>query len=193
MSVWPSDGTHYPVVLVDPPRSYYGDPDKDQAAGKHYACLSPGEIYALPVRNLLLPKSVLFVWATSPLLHIAIREIEAWGLYYRGIAFDWCKTGKASGKPINGQGVRPSLIKHAGELVLWASPMALGRPLPLKSENVASWVLEPRPGNVHSRKPETVQDRIETLVDGPYCELFARRHRPGWDCFGLEVDKLLDR
>jgi N6-adenosine-specific RNA methylase IME4 len=177
----------YPVVLADFPWKYYGSPTKDQAAGKHYNCLTDEEIFNLPVRDVLLPKSILFVWATGPKLDVAIEAIKRWNLYYRGIAFDWCKTTQ-DGKPINGQGGRPSLIKHAGELVLWASSQARGRPLPIKDEGMASWVFEPRPDNVHSRKPEAVQDRIEQLLDGPYLEIFARRRRPGWDAFGDELD-----
>lgn len=176
----------YPVALIDVPWSYYGDPNKDQACGKHYPCLTDAEVYALPVADLLLPRSILFVWATSPRLDMAIDAIRAWGLHYRGIAFDWCKTNR-EGKPINGQGARPSLIKHAGELVLWASPIKKGRPLPVKDEGMASWIFEPRPNNRHSQKPETVQDRIERLLDGPYIELFARRKREGWDCYGNEL------
>lgn len=190
----------FPVAIIDVPWLHYGDPFKDQAAGKHYDCIADEEVFKLPVADVLLPRSILFVWATSPRLDMAIDSIRAWGLHYRGIAFDWIKTNKA-GKPINGQGVKASLIKHAGELVLWASFMKKGRPLPLKDEGMPSWIDEEldeydfdvavpasRPGNVHSKKPEEVQDRIERLLHGPYLEIFARRQRPGWECFGNEVN-----
>jgi N6-adenosine-specific RNA methylase IME4 len=39
----------------------------------------------------------------------------------------------------------------------------------------------------HSQKPELFYDLVEQLVDGPYCELFARRQRPGWTCLGDEM------
>lgn len=184
MSTLPTQ--QFPVVLSDFPWSYYGSPTKDQAAGKHYTCMTDEEIYAFPMKSLLLLKSILFLWVTGPKLDVALKAIEKWGLYYRGVAFDWCKTN-SKGDPINGQGGRPSLIKHAGELVIWASPQKKGRPLPIKDEGMASWVFEPRPQNVHSRKPETVQDRIEKLLDGPYLELFARRERKNWTCWGNEL------
>ncbi len=41
----------------------------------------------------------------------------------------------------------------------------------------------------HSRKPEGIYKRIEALVPGPYCELFARHQRIGWDAWGDEVEK----
>lgn len=31
-------------------------------------------------------------------------------------------------------------------------------------------------------------DVIERVSPGPYLELFARRHRPGWDVWGNEID-----
>lgn len=189
----------FPVVIIDIPWQYYGDKFKPMAAGKHYDCMTDEEIYSLPVKDILLPKSVLFVWVTGPKLAVAINAIHRWGLHYRGIAFDWAKT-TAQGKFINGQGGRPSLIKHAGELVLWASPLAKGKPLPIKNEGMASWYIEeeieipipelipvPRPQNVHSRKPEEIQNRIEALLDGPYLEIFARRQRAGWECFGNQI------
>jgi N6-adenosine-specific RNA methylase IME4 len=43
------------------------------------------------------------------------------------------------------------------------------------------------PIQAHSQKPDAVYSRVEALVDGPYCELFARRPYAGWDCWGNEV------
>jgi N6-adenosine-specific RNA methylase IME4 len=34
-----------------------------------------------------------------------------------------------------------------------------------------------------------IHERIERLVAGPYCELFARQTRPNWDCWGNEIEK----
>lgn len=39
----------------------------------------------------------------------------------------------------------------------------------------------------HSGKPEAFQDLVETVSPGPYLEMFARRHRPGWTCVGDEL------
>lgn len=40
---------------------------------------------------------------------------------------------------------------------------------------------------VHSRKPACFRNIVERLYAGPYLELFAREHRPGWTCWGDEV------
>lgn len=176
----------YQVLLADPPWGYYGDQGKWGAAAKFYATMTPEEIAALPVQDWLEPKSVVFLWATSPRLDTAIDTLRSWGLTYRGIAFVWTKTRKSDGMPIGAQGVRPSIVKPTTEFVLAASTKEKGRPLPIADEGVPQVVLAPR--GAHSQKPEIVQDRIERLY--PYAsraELFARRRREGWDCYGDEI------
>jgi N6-adenosine-specific RNA methylase IME4 len=59
-----------------------------------------------------------------------------------------------------------------------------------KAKDVRRLVVDRR--REHSRKPDTVRDRIERLVDGPYLELFAREAKPGWDCWGDQL-ALFDR
>jgi N6-adenosine-specific RNA methylase IME4 len=45
------------------------------------------------------------------------------------------------------------------------------------------------PRREHSRKPDEIHDRIEALVPGPYCELFARAPREGWDVWGNQTER----
>ena len=104
----------FDVILADPPWSYYGSPTKDQAAGKHYRCLTPAELAALPVRELAAPRAVLFCWATGPKLAEAADLLRAWRFRYVGVAFVWVKT-RADGTPIAGQGIRPTLVKPTTE------------------------------------------------------------------------------
>ena len=59
-----------------------------------------------------------------------------------------------------------------------------GRP-ELLARNVRS-VIETRPTG-HSVKPGEFYDAFERLSPGPYAELFARRERVGWQCFGDEL------
>ena len=56
-----------------------------------------------------------------------------------------------------------------------------------KSRAVRQLIVEPV--REHSRKPDRVHDDIEAMFDGPYCELFARRRRAGWDSWGNDVDR----
>jgi len=177
----------FDVVLADPAWSYYGQQDKWSAAAKFYPTMTEEEISALPVRDLLFKHSVLFMWATSSKLDVALRVLHSWGLHFRGVAFTWVKTTQA-GKPIGAQGVRPSIIKPTCEFVLCGSPTAKGRPMPIADESIVHSVLAPV--REHSRKPDEVMDRIERLYpDARRLEMFARQSRVGWSAWGNEVGK----
>lgn len=175
-------GEQYDVVLADPPWSYYGQQDKWGAAAKFYPLMADADILALPIWKLLLPKSVVFLWATGPRLDFAVNCLSQWGLHYRGMAFVWVKT-KKTGEPIGAQGVRPSIVKPTTEFVLVGSSVAKGRPLPLADEGVPQVVMAPK--QAHSAKPIEVQERIERLYPNTKrIELFARSRRVGWDAWG---------
>lgn len=175
----------YQVVLADPPWSYSGAQAKWGAAAKFYDTMADEEIFEMPVAGLLDRRAVVFVWATGPKLHLAVAAIARWGLEYRGVAFVWVKT-RRDGTPIGAQGVRPSVVKPLTELVLVASNVATGRPLPLASEAVVQTVFAPR--GEHSAKPIEVARRIEALYpDATRLELFARTAHPGWDAWGTEA------
>jgi N6-adenosine-specific RNA methylase IME4 len=191
----------YKLVYVDPAWEYYGDPDKPQAAGKHYNTMPLDEMMALPVRQLIDEVGVVFMWATGPKLADAIDLLRAWGFHYRCIAYFWIKTTKA-GKVIEGQGVRPSFVKQLGEVVIVGSTEPQlgevvivgsteprGRTLPILTESQGQNIFAPRPDDEHSRKPEEARWRIDELYgDIPKIELFARCRYPGWDAWGLEAD-----
>jgi N6-adenosine-specific RNA methylase IME4 len=175
---------NYDVVLADPPWSYYGDPDKMAAAGKHYALMDQRAVEALPVRAIMAKQGALFLWATCPRLHFAIDAIRAWGLHYRGVAYVWIKT-RRDGVPIGAQGVTPTFTKPTTELVLAASTCKRGRPFPIHDLRQPQTVFAPR--GRHSAKPPVVRERIERLCgDRPRVELFARERVPGWDAWGDE-------
>ena len=177
----------YDVALIDPPWSYYGADDKWAAAAKFYATMPARQIAQMPIPRILAPRAVAFVWATSPLLDVAVDTMRAWGLHFRGVAFVWVKS-RADGSPIGAQGVRPSIVKPTAEYVLAGSRVARGRPMKLHNEGVRNVVLAPR--REHSRKPEAVYDAIESLYpDARRVELFARTTRPGWDAWGNEIGK----
>lgn len=177
----------YEIIYSDPPWAYFGDPDKPQAAGKHYTLMPTEEIGALPVRSFCAKNAVCFLWATGPKLPEALKVMEAWGFFFRGVAFVWVKTNKA-GKIINGQGVRPTLVKPTTEFVLAGTTCKTGRPLPLLTEAMGQVLLASRPGEKHSAKPPEIRSRIvELLGDRPRAELFARTQEPGWDIWGLQA------
>lgn len=176
------------VVVADPPWDHYGSPDKWAAAGKFYPLMTDAELAALPVRRILARKAVVFMWCTSSSLARAIDLLDSWDLHYRGVAFVWCKTAQ-NGRPIGAQGVRPSITKPLTEFVIAGATQPRGRPLPLASESIRQTVFAPR--GRHSEKPEEVQAAIEEMYPNlPKAELFARRWRPGWTCWGNEFSPI---
>ncbi len=187
----------YSIVYLDCPWLYYGDAQKDQAAGKHYTCMPLKDIAALPIRSLLLPQNAVYSWATGPKLAEAIWCMQQWGIYYRTIAFNWVKCTK-SGKIIHGQGVRASFTKQTTELLLVGSTQLTGRPLPILDEAMGQviWdgeggIPEKAPRGAHSEKPTLFRDRIVQLHgDLPRIELFCRHKPVGWDAWGNQVGLL---
>ena len=175
----------YDIVYVDPPWYYYGSPVKDAAAAKHYPLMSLDELAALDVRSILNKNAALFMWATCPRLDFAIKLIEAWGLYYRGVPYIWVKTNRA-GKIINGQGVPPTFTKPTTELLLAATTKPTGRPFPIHDLAQAQVVLHQR--SAHSEKPAIFRDLLVKLCgDRSRIELFARKRAKGWDAWGAET------
>jgi N6-adenosine-specific RNA methylase IME4 len=177
----------YDLIYLDPPWGYYGDPQKNAAAGKHYQLMSQSEICSLPVGSLLNRPGVVFCWATGPRLHFALEALSAWGLHYRGVAHLWVKTRKNDMGIIYGQGVKATYSKPTTELLLLATTTKTGRPFKLKSEKVPQVVLAPR--GSHSQKPSVFRALIEQGYDcSTRLEMFARGTAPpGWDFWGREI------
>jgi N6-adenosine-specific RNA methylase IME4 len=59
-----------------------------------------------------------------------------------------------------------------------------GQPSP-RSRSVRNLIEAPWRGE--SIKPDQLHHDMEKLYPGPYVELFARRHYPGWDCWGDQL------
>lgn len=177
----------YSLAYIDPPFKYYGDPNKDQAAGKHYDCMTVDEMTnAFDVKRIVTPKrNAIAVWAMVPQLQNAIILINNWGFYYRGILKVWVKCTKA-GKVIHGAGVRATAVKNEVELLLLGSTQKYGRPLPIMIENAHQTIFEPK--GEHSEKPSIIRTQlVELFGDVPRIEIFSRQAVEGWDSFGNQV------
>lgn len=180
----------YDIILSDPAWSYYGSKTKHGAAAKFYPTMADNELLSFPIHDWMHQRSLLFLWATGPRLDFAVDCLRAWGLHYRGMAFVWVKTTKA-GVPVGAQGVRPTIVKPTCEFVLAASVTKKGRPLNLHDETIRNTILAPK--MEHSRKPDDVHERIERMYpQASKIELFARRARQGWDCWGNEAPTQAD-
>lgn len=193
MSDWPFTGLErgkYGAILADPPwqfKSLWGTAPGPGNRNADYLTMDVDEIVALPVSELAAPDCALFMWGIWILLPRMNEIIEGWGFRYKTCAFDWMKAN-----PRQLDMLRDDADVQMG-LGYWTranSEFCLlgtrGSPKRLNAD-VRQGIIEPR--REHSRKPDCIYERIERLVAGPYCELFARTKRPGWDAWGNEVGK----
>lgn len=172
-------GDPYGVLVADPPWAFRDHlPGKGRGAAKHYQCLPSTELERFPIPAMA-PGAWCFLWRVSSMQQEALAVMAAWG--FRLVSeVVWVKTKRDRSGPAMGMG---HYVRNAHEICLiGVRDGASSRRL---SKSVPSVIEAPR--GRHSQKPEAFFELVEALAPGPYCELFARRHRPGWDCFGDQL------
>jgi len=206
---WPTGS--YRVLYVDPPWRFetYSAEGRDRCADNHYEVITRDDLLRLPVADLCHPEgSVLLLWVTSDQLGWAVEHlIPAWGFIYKSRGPDWIKLRPqgavdrimAKAAMLQASGIRVDwgavieeclalgmgyYFRQQGEECLLATTVKVP---PRLSHGVRQVVVAER--REHSRKPDPVYGRIESLFPGPYLEMFARNERPGWDCWGDETGK----
>lgn len=179
----PFPNKKYKVLYLDPPWQYNDTrataPHKGGAVHYQYPTMSFEEIRDLPIKDISDRNALMFMWITYPMIMYIEPLMNAWGFKYKTIAYTWIKTNKGDNQPFLGVG---HYSRSNAEIV------ALGRRGNPKivNSNTSSVVISPR--LEHSRKPDEVRKRIETMCgDVPRIELFARQAFPGWDAWGLEA------
>lgn len=193
-----SEGMRYRTIVADPPWQY--DNDRLDAEGemrssviirsfKHDGTLARGvrdhsyprmsveAIAELPVRDLAERNAHLYLWTTNAFMVEAHQIARAWGFEPKTI-LTWGKVHQDDrGRPSMKTGY---YFRGATEHVVFAVRGSL--------RLEGTWptlFLWPRIG-AHSVKPEAFIDMVEAASPGPYLEMFARRHRLGWDVWGDE-------
>ena len=204
----------YKVIYADPPWTFKTRTaaGKERSAEVHYDCLSFQDLCNLPIKNLADPSGcALFMWCTDPMFPKGFELMQKWGFTYKTIGFYWAKTNtkvdlskldsskdfftgmgyytRANPEPclagdLNTEGVQ---VEDQGvNVALLGTARGLKNPK-VQNRGVRKLIVSKR--REHSRKPDEAYDRIESLMDGPYLELFARTERKGWDCWGNETTK----
>lgn len=176
----------YRTIVIDPPWPYESWPTSPARIPKGaifdgrrtpipYETMSIGQIMALPVAQLAEKDGChVYLWTTNRYLPRAFQVLEIWGVRYSQVLV-WAKTpmGKGPGGTW-AQSTEYVLVGRIGNA-------------PWKCRLDSTWFNWPRMGTgSHSRKPEHFLDMVEQVSPGPYVELFARRHRLGWDVWGYE-------
>ena len=169
------------TILADPPWQFLNRTGK--MAPEHrrllrYPTMTLADIQALPVANLCLPKSHLYLWIPNALLFEGLEVMRRWGFTYK-TNLVWYKIRKDGGPDGRGVGF---YFRNVTELVLFGTRGSLRTAQAGRSQVnlIATRKRE------HSRKPDELYDIIERCSPGPYLEMFARHSRPEWRQWGNE-------
>jgi N6-adenosine-specific RNA methylase IME4 len=169
----------YGVLYADPPwkfKAYSSATGLDRAPEAHYPTMETAAIAALAVPAA--PDCVLFLWATAAHLSDALEVMRAWGFEYK-THIVWKKDKTSLGY----------WFRTMHEILLVGTRGDVPAPAP-GERNFLSVVEAPR--GRHSEKPAVFAEMIERLFPSvPKLEMFARKARPGWDCWGNEVENRL--
>ena len=166
----------YGVVLADPEwrfEPYSRETGMDRAADNHYPTSELGQIKARDVSSIAAEDSILFLWATAPMLPQAIEVMAAWGFSYKSHAI-WAKDRVGTGY----------WFRNKHELLLVGTRGSI--PAPAMGTQSASLI--EAPVGRHSEKPAVFYEIIEGYFPTlPKIELNARAARHGWDVWGFEA------
>lgn len=189
----------YNAIMADPPwqfktwtsHKWRSAAEAGRNPESHYPTMTMQALTELPVQAIMAQDCVVFMWTTGPTLPQALELGAAWGLTYKTIAFAWAKTNRSTqgrfavtAEDANwhmGMGYWTRANLEPCLLFVKGSPKR-------KSRSVRQLIVDAV--SRHSQKPDRIYGRIEALVDGPYCELFARQRRAGWDALGNEISGL---
>lgn len=167
-------------MVADPPWQFDDKllmSDVKRGAQSHYPVLNLDAIASMNILSLVDEPAVLALWCPSVMIEDGLRVVRSWGFKYKQMVI-WPKGRIGMGH----------LFRNKHEVALIGTRGQYTKVL----KNRGQSTLLPVEDHRHSQKPETLQNRLELMIDGPYLELFARRQRPGWTCLGNEVPTMLD-
>jgi N6-adenosine-specific RNA methylase IME4 len=169
------------TILSDPPWRFQNRSGKMAPEHKRlmrYQTLSFQEIEELPVAQLALPESHLYLWVPNALILEGLDVMRRWGFTYK-TNMVWYKIRKDGGPDGRGVGF---YFRNVTELVLFGTRGKLRTLQPGRTQvNIIS-----SRKREHSRKPDELYNIIEACSPGPYLELFARNPRKNWKQWGNE-------
>lgn len=172
------------TILADPPWRFANRTGKmapEHRRLRRYSTLTLREIMELPVAQLALPQSHLYLWVPNALVLEGLEVMRRWGFTYK-TNLVWYKVRKDGGPDGRGVGF---YFRNVTELVLFGIRGGIRTLAPGRRQ--VNIIISCK--REHSRKPDEIYDIIESCSPGPYLELFARYHRPGWTQWGDELPK----
>lgn len=162
------------IIYMDPPWKYDNESESIRGTAEaHYPTMGMEELKEIPINNITLKDSVMFMWTTNSMIKKAFTLIEEWGFEFK-TSMIWVKHHIGTG----------FFVRSKHEILLIATK---GNFTPLTTDIPASVVEAKR--EEHSKKPEIFYDIIEKMYpDQKYIEIFARdRYSEKWEIWGNEV------
>lgn len=169
------------LIVADPPwrfELYNEETGSEKGPAAHYATMDLDAIKALRVGDLAGGDCLLLLWSTGCMLPQCLDVMKAWGFTFKS-EMVWNKRTR-TGKWRFGPGYR---VRTMHEPILVGT---IGNPqhsaLPSAFDGLA---------REHSRKPEEFYQLVDKACPNlkGRADLFARTQRPGWNSWGLEIDK----
>lgn len=182
---WKAINTSHHVVSADPPWPFKDKlPGASRGAAKNYDLMTIDDLCKMQLPNIA-DDAILALWRVSSMVEEAYQVARAWGFEPKS-EIVWRKKTK-NGKRHFGMG---RLVRAEHEVAILATRGKYSKLVTAK--NIRSTFAAQAPSDetgraIHSRKPEEFYKLLEKLAKGPYVELFARRHRDGWNCCGKEL------
>jgi len=175
--------TQFGTILADPPWQFSNRTGKMAPEHKRlsrYATMDQKSIKALPIADLALSQSHLYLWVPNALIQEGLDVMKAWGFTYK-TNLVWYKIRKDGGPDGRGVGF---YFRNVTELILFGTRGKLRTSSPGRSQvNILS-----SQKREHSRKPDEFYDLIRRCSPGPYLELFARHAQDGWSQWGDQLE-----
>ncbi len=172
----------YKIIYADPPWKYNDKALNRGGAERHYSTMNLEDIKNLPVNNLADKDSLLFMWATFPLLPEALEVMKAWGFKYKTNGFTWVKRNKNVDSLYMGMG---GYTRSNAEICLIGKK---GKGVERLDASIRQTQIHPI--MKHSKKPSAFRDDIVKMY-GVKCnkiELFSRDSLFFWDVHGNETN-----
>jgi N6-adenosine-specific RNA methylase IME4 len=174
----------FACIVADPPWQQTTGPDIFNGSGERghdaleYEKLSIEQICSLSdvvgrsVQDCAADDAHLYLWTINRYVEQSYAIARAWGFKPSSL-LTWCKTPRGVGLG--------DTFRQTTEFILFARRGSLAHNQIIPT----TWFQWPR--GRHSEKPDDFYAMIESVTPGPRLDLFARRQRNGWRCWGNEV------
>ncbi len=177
-------GERFGTILADPPWPFNNRTGKVAPEHKRlyrYNTMTLNDIMELPIPQVTLPQSHLYLWVPNALINEGLEVMKRWGFTYK-TNIVWYKVRKDGGPDRRGVGF---YYRNVTELVLFGVRGSLRTFKPGRTQ--PNIIISQK--REHSRKPDEQYAIIEQCSPGPYLELFARHHRLGWHQWGNQLSE----